>query len=128
MRRLPSDPQIIHRKDVPHLSESLLIGIERWRFVEGDVNELAIFMNRRFKLDYKRLSVPCDEMSARVSRRPMPDAGAVVIKLAQVLIREGARRGVLACVREEKSLKPCMIRRYDIIRDFISADTGGCRE
>jgi hypothetical protein len=68
MRRLPSDPQIIHRKDVPHLSESLLIGIERWRFVEGDVNELAIFMNRRFKLDYKRLSVPCDEMSARVSR------------------------------------------------------------
>jgi hypothetical protein len=128
MRRLPSDPQIIHRKDVPHLSESLLIGIERWRFVEGDVNELAIFMNRRFKLDYKRLSVPCDEMSARVSRPANAGRRRVVIKLAEVLIREGARRGVLACVRQEKSLKPGMICRYDIIREFISADTGGCRE
>jgi hypothetical protein len=24
----------LHRKDVPHLSESVLIGIERWQFVE----------------------------------------------------------------------------------------------
>jgi hypothetical protein len=30
-------PEHLHRKDVPHLSESLLIGIERWRFVEGVV-------------------------------------------------------------------------------------------
>src|SRR5712691_8514026 len=40
MPRLRSGPhQHLHRKDVPHLSESLLIGIERWRFVESVVNE-----------------------------------------------------------------------------------------
>src|SRR5207244_11090618 len=46
----------LHRNDVPHLSESLLIGIERWRFVEGSVNESARLMNRCFVLDGKGLS------------------------------------------------------------------------
>src|SRR5262245_39533678 len=56
MPRLRSGPHHLHRKDVPHLSESLLIGIERWRFVEGFVNEFARLMNRCFVLDRKRLS------------------------------------------------------------------------
>src|SRR5215467_10521769 len=56
MPRLRSGPHHLHRKDVPHLSESLLIGIERWRFVEGSVNEFARLMNRCFVLDRKRLS------------------------------------------------------------------------
>src|SRR5256885_6150990 len=56
MPRLRSGPHHLHRKDVPHLSESLLIGIERWRFVEGSVNESARLMNRCFVLDGKRLS------------------------------------------------------------------------
>src|SRR6516164_2132521 len=51
MPRLRSGPHHLHRKDVPHLSESLLIGIERWRFVERSVNEFARLMNRRFVLD-----------------------------------------------------------------------------
>jgi hypothetical protein len=33
---------------VPHLSESLSIGIERWRFVEGSINEFARLMNPDF--------------------------------------------------------------------------------
>ena len=56
MPRLRSGPHHLHRKDVPHLSESLLIGIERWRFVEGSVNESARLMNRCLVLDGKRLS------------------------------------------------------------------------
>src|SRR5262249_61831609 len=56
MPRLRSGPHHLHRKDVPHLSESLLIGIERWRFVEGSVNEFARLMNRCFVFDRKRLS------------------------------------------------------------------------
>src|SRR5262245_37403151 len=55
MPRLRSGPHHLHRKDVPHLSESLLIGIERWRFVEGSVNEFARLMNRSFVLDRQRL-------------------------------------------------------------------------
>jgi hypothetical protein len=50
IRRLRSDSCHPHRKDVPHLSESLLIGIERWQFVESDVNELAKIRNPAFSL------------------------------------------------------------------------------
>jgi hypothetical protein len=35
---------------VPHLSESLLIGIERWQFVESDVNESAKILDALFTL------------------------------------------------------------------------------
>src|SRR6476646_8552604 len=42
MPRLRSGPHHLHRKDVPHLSESIVIGIERWRFVERQINEFAI--------------------------------------------------------------------------------------
>jgi hypothetical protein len=41
---------------VPHLSESLLIGIERWRFVESHVNEFVRFVICRFRIDRKRFS------------------------------------------------------------------------
>jgi hypothetical protein len=38
---------------VPHLSESLSIGIERWQFVEGEINEFARLMNPSFVPDSK---------------------------------------------------------------------------
>jgi hypothetical protein len=50
MRRLHSDSCHPVRKDVPHLSESLLIGIERWQFVESDVNESAKILDALFTL------------------------------------------------------------------------------
>src|SRR5262245_58338575 len=51
MRGLPSGPYHLHRKDVPHLSESILIGVERWRFVEGVFKKFLNFMNRRLCLE-----------------------------------------------------------------------------
>jgi hypothetical protein len=51
MPRLRSGPHHLHRKDVPHLSESIVIGIERWRFVERQINEFARLMNPGLVLD-----------------------------------------------------------------------------
>jgi hypothetical protein len=89
MPRLPSEPQIIHRKDVPHLSESLLIGIERWRFVEGDVNEFGEFRESRIMVDRPRFSAPPDELRGNVPRPAGARLGAAAIKSAEVLSRNG---------------------------------------
>src|SRR5205823_12166945 len=43
-------------KDVPHLSESVFIGIERWRFVERLINEFARMMNPSFVFDRQSIS------------------------------------------------------------------------
>jgi hypothetical protein len=90
MPRLPSEPQIIHRKDVPHLSESLLIGIERWRFVEGDVNEFGGFRESRIMVDRPGFSAMRGEMCGNVPRPAGARLGAAAIKSAKVLSRNGA--------------------------------------
>src|SRR5262245_66683085 len=56
MPRLRSGPHHLHSKDVPHLSESVFIGIERWRFVERLINEFARMMNPTFVFDRQSVS------------------------------------------------------------------------
>jgi hypothetical protein len=87
MPRLPSEPQIIHRKDVPHLSESLLIGIERWRFVEGAINEFGGFRESWVMVDRPRFSALRGEMGVHVPRRAWCRAWRRAIKSAEVLSR-----------------------------------------
>jgi hypothetical protein len=70
---------------VPHLSESLLIGIERWRFVEGDVNELASFVNRSFRLDRQSFSAVRGYGRVCAPRPAGAGLGAAAIKSAEVL-------------------------------------------
>src|SRR5216684_5208826 len=89
MPRLRSGPHHLHRKDVPHLSESLLIGIERWRFVEGSVNESARLMNRCFVLDAKRLSA----RDPRHLRSCFVPRGARVSVFGQRALRDVAHVG-----------------------------------
>jgi hypothetical protein len=67
---------------VPHLSESLLIGIERWQFVESDVNEfvkipitrVALITNvfRRVWPERARPGIAARTRSAMNSTQPLP--------------------------------------------------------
>jgi hypothetical protein len=56
MPGLRSDSHHLHRKDVPHLSESVWIGIERWHFVESAVNQFEIFLTTPVLFDGERFS------------------------------------------------------------------------
>jgi hypothetical protein len=61
-----SGPHHLDRKDVPHLSESLLIGIERWRFVEAVVKEFLRHVKLRNALLVQRF---CFEAQSDASAR-----------------------------------------------------------
>src|SRR6266567_9345049 len=76
MPRLRSGPHHLHRKDVPHLSESLFIGIERWRFVERLVNEFARMMNPSFVLDRQSISAASWENVRSCFVPPADQSGA----------------------------------------------------
>src|SRR5882757_2560759 len=90
----------LHRKDVPHLSESLLIGIERWRFVERRVKEFLRFVKRRFALignvfwlrttqrTIARLAAACSS----IRRRHQID-GSLTGARSQSLVKVAARSG-----------------------------------
>jgi hypothetical protein len=55
---------------VPHLSESILIGVERWRFVEGGFKKFLNFVNRRLRLDRQGVSAPDGNPGRHCPRGP----------------------------------------------------------
>jgi hypothetical protein len=59
-------------EDVPHLSESVLIGIETWQFVESGVNEWKIFCGAVFLLRDRRFSFPAACVQRVSARQLLP--------------------------------------------------------
>src|ERR1700746_3035533 len=81
MPRLRSGPHHLHSKDVPHLSESVFIGIERWRFVESLINEFARMMNPSLVFDRQSVSAGSEKISVPVScRQPLSPRQARVAR------------------------------------------------
>jgi hypothetical protein len=44
-------PTNVRSKDVPHRSESLLIGIETWQFVEGGISDFLTLVADRYAIE-----------------------------------------------------------------------------
>jgi hypothetical protein len=64
-------------------SESLLIGIERWQFVESDVNELAKILNPALLFDVKCFSLSRERTGARIGSAARGKVAAAATKSAE---------------------------------------------